>query len=164
MKTHFGVFGQAGFSLLETFIAVFILSVGLLALGLLQVKAVKSNVDAIDRTTAVNIAQSIMEDLKRRPFFDDDTKSDWLVRDWVVGNDLDDGRAVGSGQPNPALADYNRFSDVRVNNGQVFSVFWNVEKDEPISGARTLRLFVYWTDEHLGVRSVVTTTVLGGLY
>jgi type IV pilus modification protein PilV len=158
MKNRRGVSDQAGFSLLETLIALVVLGVGLLALELLQIGAMKGNADSIDRTTAVNLAQSIVEDLKKRPL------SDGLLADnGDNGNNLDDGRAAAGGQPAPAQADH-RSGSISTVNGQVFTVFWNVDDGEPIAGVKTLRLFVYWNDQRFGLRKVVTTTVLGGLY
>lgn len=150
--------GQAGFSLVETLVALTILSVGMLALGLLQIGAMKGNANSVRRTNAVNIAQSLMDDLKAR------ATDDTLLKDnGDSGDNLDDGRAASGGQPSPDDADYN-LGAVTGADGQAYTVFWNVDEDAPFAGARTVRLFVYWNDQKFGVSKVVMTTVLGGLF
>lgn len=150
--------GQSGFSLLETLIALVILSVGLLALGLLQIGAMKGNENSIDRTNAVNIAQSLLDDLKKRSLDDD------LLKDLGDnGNNLDDGRSIFGGSPDPESADFS-FGQVTTADGQAFTVFWNVDENAPFAGAKTVRLFVYWNDQEYGLSRVIMTTVLGGMY
>lgn len=149
---------QAGFSLVETLIALTILSVGMLALGLLQIGAMKGNSNAAGRTNAVNIAQSLMDDLKAR------STSDSLLDDnGDSGDNLDDGRAASGAQPTPDDADHS-LGSVTGADGRAYTVFWNVDDDAPFSGAKTVRLFVYWNDQKYGVSKVVMTTVLGGLF
>jgi len=154
---------QRGFSLIEALIAMVLLSIGLLGAGLMQIGGIKANTNAAGRTTGLGVAQSIMEDLRSLPL-DDARLSDTGSR----GNNLDDGRPVAGGNPIPLDAD-QRWDGTATGlytaaDGQTYTVFWNVDQDAPLDGARTLRLFVYWNDQRFGLNKVVMTTVLGGLY
>ncbi len=57
---------QRGFTLIEMLIAVFILSVGLLAMASLQTTAINSNSIANKLSVATSLAQAVMEDLLAR--------------------------------------------------------------------------------------------------
>jgi type IV pilus assembly protein PilV len=157
---------QRGFSLIEALIAMFLLSIGLLGAGLMQIGGIKANSNATGRTTGLSVAQSIMDDLRSLPLTDprlSDTKN--------MGNGLDDGRAVPGGQPVPGDADQlinPVFAPDGTNytaaDGLTYTVFWNVAEDSPLDGTRTVRLFVYRNDQRFGLNRVVMTTVLGGFY
>lgn len=56
-----------GFSLIEVLIAVIIFGVGLLAVASLQGVARKSSYEAVQRTTAVHLANSLLERMRANP-------------------------------------------------------------------------------------------------
>ena len=58
----------AGFTLVETLVAVAILSIGLLALANLQIGSTRGNAFSQRMTTAVSIAEQRLEQLKNTPF------------------------------------------------------------------------------------------------
>lgn len=149
---------QRGFSLLEALIAMVLLSVGLLAAGLMQIGGIKANANAAGRTFGVGLAQSIMDDLRSRSM--DDAL---LVDTGNRGNGLDDGRAVAGSDPVPVDADQSP-GQVTGSDGRTYTVFWNVADNVPVTGGKTVRLFVYWNDSKFGLNRVIMTTVLGGLY
>lgn len=155
---------QRGFSLIEALIAVVILSVGLLAIGVMQITAMKSNTNALSRGDGVAMAQSVMDILRCVPL-DDGMLTD---SDTTTAN-LDDGRAVGNNAPVAANAGHQGDEVFASNptlgpNGLSYNIFWNVDEDVPLTGTRTVRLFVYWNDQRFGRNKVVITSVLGGLY
>jgi type IV pilus assembly protein PilV len=154
--TPFG--NQRGFSLIEALIAIVLLSVGLLAAGLLQIGGMKANASAAGRTSGIAVAQSILDDLRSRPL--DDAL---LVDTGTSGSGLNDGMAIGGGDPTPGNADHSA-GQITAADGRTYTVFWNVADGTPMSGTKTLRLFVYWNDQKFGLNKVVTTTVLGGYY
>jgi type IV pilus assembly protein PilV len=160
--TRMDIGNQKGFSLIEALVAMVLLSVGLLAAGLLQIGGIKANANAAGRTFGVGLAQSIMDDLRSQPIDDEGLLADTGDR----GNDLDDGRATSGGNPVPDDADQKMGSTGQVtgSDGRTYTVFWNVAKDKPVAGTKTVRLFVYWNDSQFGLNKVVTTTVLGGFY
>lgn len=55
---------QAGFSLLEVLIAVFVLSIGLLGIAGLQHTSKRSNYEAVQRATATMLAEDIIERIR----------------------------------------------------------------------------------------------------
>ena len=61
---------QRGASLIEVMVAVTILSIGLLGLGLLQVKSLQLNTDAYLRSQATLIANEFIEDMRANPTAD----------------------------------------------------------------------------------------------
>jgi type IV pilus assembly protein PilV len=58
---------QAGFSLIEVLITIFVVGVGLLSIAGLQVYSKQSNFDAVQRTTAAALAQDIIERMRANP-------------------------------------------------------------------------------------------------
>lgn len=150
---------QRGFSLVEALIALVLLSVGLLAAGLMQIGSMKANTNAAGRTFGVGLAQSVMDDLRSRPLGDAllvDTDADGAAG-------LDDGMATGGGNPIPANADQS-MGQITASDGRNYTIFWNVADDEPVNGASTLKLYVYWNDQKFGLNKVIMTTVVGGFY
>ena len=59
-----------GFTLVEVMIAVSILTIGVLAVALMQIRAARSNSYSWETTAAMNIARTTMEELKLLPFAD----------------------------------------------------------------------------------------------
>lgn len=55
---------QTGFSLLEMLVALVVFSIGLLAVAGLQTVSKQANYEAIQRTTASQIAQGLLEDMR----------------------------------------------------------------------------------------------------
>jgi len=55
---------QSGFSLIELLVALLIFSVGLLSIVGLQTISKQSNFEAIQRTTAAQVAQGLLEDMR----------------------------------------------------------------------------------------------------
>ncbi len=62
--------GQSGFTLLEVLIAISILTIGLLAVGKMQISAIKGNFMSVNTTTALMLAEEKMEDLLGRSYTD----------------------------------------------------------------------------------------------
>jgi len=59
---------QAGFTLLELMVAIFILAVGLVSVAAMQTMSVRSNGFAMRYTTAVALAQEKIEDFMVMPY------------------------------------------------------------------------------------------------
>jgi type IV pilus modification protein PilV len=67
---------DAGFTLVEVLLALFILLVALLALANLFIVSMKLNATSHDETTATALAQEKLEEMKRIPYEDLDNTSD----------------------------------------------------------------------------------------
>ncbi|MBW2185562.1 MAG: prepilin-type N-terminal cleavage/methylation domain-containing protein [Deltaproteobacteria bacterium] len=158
------IHNQQGFSLVEAMIAMVILSIGLMAVGLMQISAMKSNTNALSRSDGVAISQSVMDTLRCLPL------NDIRISDVDTSAvNLNDGSSVGGANPVAGNAGHQGDEIFATNpilgsNGQSYNIFWNIDDDTPIEGAKTLRLFVYWTDQRFGLNRVIVTSILGGFY
>ena len=70
MKVQQSTGPNAGFTLVESMLALAIMSVGLLALAGLQITALRGNALSRSMTTAVSIAEQRLEQLKNTPYTD----------------------------------------------------------------------------------------------
>jgi len=138
-----------GFSLIEALIALFVISVGFLALGTMQIGAIKANTQAQSRTVAAALGQSQLDFLRTLPLDDSLLKND-------NGSDLLDDGFINSNNPDEQL------QDVQGPNGQTFQIFWNLVQDSPVDDTCTVRLFVTWQDQRFGPSQIILTSVLGG--
>lgn len=159
-----------GFTLIEVMITLVILSVGILAMSLMQAQAIKGNSSAFSRTNANAIAFTFLEELRRIPFDDSDL---------TAGTNLDAGKAPSGGNPLPTNADhqYNpanfptlagmyqvNGNNIIDNSGKEFQIFWNVTTTSITTGTNTyipfctIRLFMYW-NTLMGVNSLSITTI-----
>lgn len=159
-----------GFTLIEIMIAITVLSIGILAISIMQIKTIKSNNTAFSRSSANDISRTFLEELKRLPFDDPNL---------TAGSDLNAGMAAGAGNPTPGNADHfdpstlltiaNMYqvvgTDIIGNTGTRFQIFWNVDKADSIQvGTQTfipfctIRLFIYW-ETPLGRNHLTMTTI-----
>lgn len=87
---------QRGMSLVEVFVALLVLSVGLIALAKLQVDLVRGGSDARARTIALNLAEEKIEDLRTFATVDDPGAVSWSTSanpmDWTYIDDNTGGR------------------------------------------------------------------------
>jgi len=66
MKT-LNIKSHAGFSLVEILVAVFVVSIGMLGVARMEILAKESNTEAIQRTTATQLARDIIEKMRANP-------------------------------------------------------------------------------------------------
>lgn len=159
-----------GFTLIEVMITIVILFIGILAMALMQIQAIKGNSTAFSRSSANAIALAFLEEFRRLPFGDASLNT---------GADLDAGRAPAGGSPTPANAD-NQYNPANLpalasmftvsgtnivdGFGNSFQIFWNVLPQNVQVGTTTytpyvtIRLFMYW-DSSFGKNSLIMTTV-----
>lgn len=163
---------ENGFTLIEVMITMLVLSIGILAMTMMQIKATNGSSSAFSRSRGNSIALTFLEELKRLPF--DDTNLTG-----TAGADLDAGKAPPGGDPTPAAAAHvytpadfpflnNMFqssgNDILDTTGRTYQIFWNVDKSMITIGTDsytpfcTIRLFVYWNTP-LGRNHLIITTV-----
>jgi len=58
---------QTGISLIEILVAVFVVSIGLLGVARMEILAKQSNADAIERTSATQLARDMIEKMRANP-------------------------------------------------------------------------------------------------
>src|SRR5688572_11994604 len=68
MRSELSIKSEEGFTLIETMIALVVLSVGLVALAGLQISAIRGNTLSKRMTTAVSIANARVEQIKNMPY------------------------------------------------------------------------------------------------
>jgi type IV pilus assembly protein PilV len=76
---------QQGFTLLESLIALVVLSVGMLGIAALYVEGLKAGRTAVYRTTAVALAAGMMDRVRANPAGRDDYALDGVTADCVNG-------------------------------------------------------------------------------
>ena len=74
---------ENGFSLIESVIALTIFSVGLLAVGSMQLAAIRGNVSAYSLTAATALAEGIMEEILARSIEHPEFETDDSGRRWI---------------------------------------------------------------------------------
>ena len=67
---------SGGFSIIEVLVALAIFSIGLLAVGLIQIKGINSTRSSRQKTEAMNIAETQSERLMSMKFYLDDNGED----------------------------------------------------------------------------------------
>ncbi len=122
---------QQGFSLIEIMIAVTIFTIGILATGAMQMKAVSGNSFASGLTEATTVAQAQMEKLMALSYNDS------------ALNDTDNDKTAGLNDASAATADGS--SQYTGQTGTVYNIFWNVAVDSPVTNTKQIRIIVKWT-------------------
>jgi type IV pilus assembly protein PilV len=159
-----------GFTLIEVLMAMVVLSIGILAISMMQIKAIEGNSEAYSRSVANNVGTTVIEELKRLPFDDSNLSA---------GFNLDAGKASAGGSPDPSAAGHElsagllpALSNVLTvsgnqvidDNNKSYTVFWNVINNNIFTGSGTktpyctIKLFVYW-DTPLGTSHLEFTAV-----
>jgi prepilin-type N-terminal cleavage/methylation domain-containing protein len=153
MKTR-----NQGFSLIEVMVAMAVLSIGILAVAAMQIRAVKGNAWASEQAGALALAEDRLESLMLLPYNTPtgalhpllaDTNGDGnagLDNDDDGNNDMftdpSDGHTL---YPGPAdHADPNNPMTTPDGRGQ-YNVFWNTE--QPGNNTTTIRVIVTWGQE-----------------
>ena len=134
---------EKGFSLIEILIAITIFAIGMLAVGKMQITAIKGNYFANDLTEATTLAQDRMEKLIGLPYSDPlnfDNDVDGTNQDLDNDGVDDSGNNFGLDDANTTTADQSDTVDGRYN------IFWNIATDHPIDNTKEIRVIVTWTD------------------
>ena len=126
--------GNQGFTLIEVLIATAIFTIGILAVGRMQIKAINTNISSRNSTTMVTVAKDRAEELMALPY-----------------NDADLAGSAAPGTLHTPAADADLIDndkdgqiDEAGENGQL-SVTWNVIEDQPLAGTKSIRVTVVRT-------------------
>ena len=123
---------EKGFSLIEILIAMTVFAVGILAVGSMQITAIKGNSFAKELTKASTLAQDRMEKLISLAYADE------------LNNDTNDNGA--DGLDGLDVADVT--ADHRDSNNPVdgkYNIYWNIAKNSPIDNTETIKVIITWT-------------------
>jgi len=128
---------EKGFTLIEILIAIVVFAIGILAVGKMQIAAIKGNYFANDLTRATTLAQDRMEKLISLSYIDNDLlDTDGDGTNQALNFGLDDNTTVTADHNDP-----NNPVDSRYN------IFWNIAPDYPINNTKTIKVIVKWTDK-----------------
>ena len=133
---------EAGFTLVEVIVAVFVLSVGFIALGSMQIGSVKGNSTANSVTQGTTWAENQIERLIGLAYDDPllaDTDGDGTNQDGDGDGQDDDGGNFGLDDITVAAADH---SLVRGD----YTVLWNVAENVVVNNTKTVNTIVIWMD------------------
>lgn len=143
---------EKGFSLLEVMVAITLLTFGILAVASMQVSAIRGNALSRDLTKASSLARGKVEELMLAGYNDPDL-ADGPDGDGTNQDANDDGLDDDGGNfglDDTAGADGN--DSETSPSGITYRLFWNVAEDEPLDGAKTIRVIVTWTERGAGKR------------
>lgn len=132
---------EKGFTLIEILIAITVFAIGILAVGEMQIMAIKGNYFANDLTKATTLAQDKIEELISLFYADsllDDTNANGKA-----GLDNTDTAADHNDPNNPVDGRYN--------------IFWNIARNCPISNTKEIRVIIRWTDKGAQKRVSITS-------
>jgi prepilin-type N-terminal cleavage/methylation domain-containing protein len=131
---------EKGFTLIEIMVALFVFTVGILALNKLQLVAIRGNANANGLTGASSWAAAQVENLLALEY------DDALLQD-VEGGDGGEGLA---GLDDNTAAKADGFVDSLDGN---FRILWNVADDEPFRNIKTIRVIA--TRNYYGLQKQV---------
>ena len=146
---------EKGFSLIEIMIAITVFAIGILAVGKMQITAIKGNSFANGLTRAATLARDRMEKLIGLSYTDPlnfDNDGDGTNQD--LNND-----GIDDNGNNFGLDDTNATADHNDPNNPVegrYNIFWNIATDHPINNTKEIRVIVTWMDR--GTQKQVSIT------
>ncbi|MEA1867989.1 MAG: prepilin-type N-terminal cleavage/methylation domain-containing protein [Thermodesulfobacteriota bacterium] len=120
---------EKGFILIEILIAITVFAVGILAVGSMQITAIKGNSFAKELTKASILAQDRMEKLISLTYADE------------LNNETNDNGVSG-------LDDTDTTADHKDTNNPVdgkYNICWNIAKNSPINNTETIKVIITWT-------------------
>ncbi|MCK4488100.1 MAG: prepilin-type N-terminal cleavage/methylation domain-containing protein [Desulfobacterales bacterium] len=119
---------EKGFTLLEVLIAISIFSIGILAVGTMQISSIRGNASARTHTEAATWAADRVERLMALPYNHPDLQD--TDGDGAAG--LNDATEATDDNPNPPPRE------------GVYTIFWNVADNTPITNTKTITVIVTW--------------------
>ena len=125
---------QAGFTLIEIFIAILLLTVGLLGTAALTTGVVRGNIGSRNMTSATAIAETCLEENRRVGYANAGTVPTGGTNNCVTGN------------------------TTVVSGGVSFTR--NLSIDSSVSNIKTLTVTVSWSEGAVGSKSITLKTVM----
>ncbi len=139
---HTGRKKESGFTLLEVLVSLTILSVGLLALALLQTTAIKGNTTAAKNMIAMQIAQDQLEWFRRQPWASIVSSNPSMDAAWTSAN------VYATLPDNPG-------GDTVERSGTSFYRAWRVVTSGTL---RVITVWVCWQDDRGNWHNVMLPT------
>ena len=134
---------ESGFTLLELLIALGILAVGLLGIVKIQMQSGFGNMTARNRTAAVNLARSKVEELRRVKEYYIPTAGAGTVIGADLVNDGNDTDLDNWTSPDHTVT--GNLTDTGEVGGR-FVMAWNVADNTPEANMKTIKIRVTWNE------------------
>ena len=122
---------ETGFTILEIIVAISILSIGLLAVGTMQISAIRGNAFASGVTEGTSWGTDRMEKIIAMAYID---------YDGTNLQDVDGDGDAGLSDATVAGADYS------VTQGG-YNLFWNIAQNSFLYDTKIVNLIVVWTEQ-----------------
>jgi len=135
---------EEGYTLVEILIAIAILAFGLMAVATMQITAIKTNAIASGISQGLTLGQAKVEELMNLSYNHSDLDDDGGGISNGTGQDADDDGVDDDGD-NFGLDDTTG-ADGSAANGR-YTTYWNIAVDEPVTGSKTIRVIVTWTEK-----------------
>ena len=141
-------FGKQGFTLIETLVALGVLTIGIIAMFVMQSGSVRANLRASQISTASVWAMDKIEEFNALPYDDElltDKRNDGVDQD-ANGNGIDDddeGGPVQDGIANFGLDQRTaETADYTVQGVAGYTMHYNIAVNQPLDNIKTIRLIV----------------------
>ena len=121
-----------GYTLIEVLIAIAIFSIGFLAVGSMQLMAMRTGVNSRSQTTVLSIAKDRAEELESLPWTHADLAGS--AAPGTTHAPLEDGDGIDNDEN-------GIIDDETIGTGHI-SIRWIVIDDLPITGAKSIRVIV----------------------
>ena len=137
---------QNGFTLIEVLIGITVFAIGILALTIMQIGAVKGNSSAGSLTEASTVGQDKLEELMTLDYANvvdlNDDDGDGTGQDTDGDGVDDDGGNFGLDD----LASPDGTAQYQGTTNIQYNIFWNIAVDHPFPNTKTIRLIVNWNE------------------
>jgi type IV pilus assembly protein PilV len=121
-----------GYTLMEVLIAIAIFSIGFLAVGSMQIMAMRTGVNSRNQTTVLSIAKDRAEELEALPY----THAD------LAGSAAPGTTHAPAADIDGIDNDENGIVDDEAPGSGQITITWNVIDDQPIAGTKSIRVTV----------------------
>ena len=121
-----------GYTLMEVLIAIAIFSIGFLAVGSMQIMAMRTGVNSRNQTTVLSIAKDRAEELEALPY----THAD------LAGSAAPGTTHAPAADIDGIDNDENGIVDDEAAGTGHVTITWNVIDDQPIPGTKSIRVMV----------------------
>jgi prepilin-type N-terminal cleavage/methylation domain-containing protein len=121
-----------GYTLMEVMIAIAIFSIGFMAVGSMQIMAMRTGVSSRNQTTVLSIAKDRAEELEALPF----THAD------LAGSAAPGTTHAPAADVDGIDNDENGVVDDETPGTGHVTITWNVIDDQPIAGTKSIRITV----------------------
>lgn len=124
---------ESGFTLIEVLIAILIVTVGLLAVGTMQVSALNGSTSALTQSEAVQWGQAVIDEVLSRP----------------------DGSKYLRAGTHPMTDDPTDIIPLTSASNRGYTTTWDVVDNSPVSQAKTVTATVSWSGKGMSRRVVL---------